>query len=61
MHLTSKTPAVEAGASRKRCGGCFREPSTAMGMQAQFRIGAHHVRPECAATVATLTFGGGAQ
>ncbi len=47
------------GASRKSCGGLFRDPSTAVDVQAQFLIAAHHIRPEMAAMMAALVFGGG--
>lgn len=46
--------------------GCDRLPGashpshTPLAMQAQFLIEAHHVRPELAAKVAALAFGGGA-
>lgn len=47
------------GASRKSCGGLFRDPFTADGLQAQFLIAAHHIRPEMATMMAALVFGGG--
>ena len=46
------------GVSRKRCGGCFRDPLSPLSLQSQFLIAAHHVRPELAGIVATLVFDG---
>lgn len=50
----------KGGASRNSCGGWFRDSSTPLAAQAQFLILARHVRPEIAAPVASLAFGGGA-
>ncbi len=47
-----------ARASRNSCGGFFRDPLTPIHMQAQFLVAMHHVRPELAAMVAALAFGG---
>jgi hypothetical protein len=47
------------GASRNSFAGLFRAPSTAADVQAQFLIAAHHIRPEMAAMMANLIFGGG--
>ena len=58
MPQKSKTPAA-TGASRDSFGGLSRNPSNPVAMQAQFLIAAHHVRPEMAAIVASLAFGGG--
>lgn len=49
-----------ARASRNSCGGRFRDNSSAHAIQAQFLIVAHHVRPELAAMLASMAFGGGA-
>jgi hypothetical protein len=46
------------GASRNSCGGCFRDSLSPLTIQAQFLIAAHQVRPELAAMVAALAFGG---
>lgn len=51
---------LAGGASRNSFGGWFRDPLTPLHGQAQFLVGAHHVRPELATTVAALAFGGGA-
>lgn len=59
MPLTSETPR-NGGASRNSCGGWFRDCLSPLALQSQFLIAAHHVRPELAATVAALAFGGGA-
>jgi hypothetical protein len=58
MPLKCETP-HDGGASRKRCGGCFRDPSTPRVLQTQFLIGACQVRPELAAMLAAFVFGGG--
>lgn len=59
MPQKSKTPAG-TGASRDSFTGLSRSTSSSLSIQAQFLIAAHHVRPELASMVATLTFGGGA-
>jgi hypothetical protein len=59
MPQKSETPRG-GGASRNSFPGCFREPFSPFAVQAQFLITAHHVRPELAAMVAALAFGGGA-
>jgi hypothetical protein len=46
------------GVSRNSCGGCFRDSLTPHNLQVQFLIAAHHVRPEFAAMIAALAFGG---
>ncbi len=38
--------------------GASSESNTPLGLQSQFLIGACHVRPELAAMLATLAFGG---
>ena len=60
MPQKSKTPAG-TGASRDSFAGLSRSLSNPSTIQAQFLIAAHHVRPELAAMVASLAFGGGAQ
>jgi hypothetical protein len=57
MPQKSKTPAG-TGASRDSFAGLSRSLPTPLTMQAQFLIAAHHVRPELAAMVAALAFGG---
>lgn len=57
MHQKSETPR-SGGASRNSCGGWFRGPNTPHEVQTQFLIAMHHVRPELAAIVASLAFGG---
>ena len=57
MPQKSETPR-NGGASRNSCGGCFRDSLSPLTIQAQFLIAAHQVRPELAAMVAALTFGG---
>lgn len=61
MPRTYKTPAVEAGASRDSCAGNSRFPHTLEAYQAQFLTCAYAVRPEMAAMLTALAFGGGAQ
>lgn len=48
----------DGGASRKSCGGLFRDSSIGDDLQAQFLIAAHHIRPELAAMMAAFIFGG---
>jgi hypothetical protein len=60
MPHKSETRAGKARASRNSCGGWFRDPLSPFTLQSQFLIAAHHVRPELAAMVAALAFGGGA-
>ncbi|MFW2448612.1 MAG: hypothetical protein ACN4E6_14925 [Qipengyuania pacifica] len=59
MPSTSKTPAG-TGASRDSFAGLSLPFSNLDTTQAQFLIAAHHVRPEMAAMIAALAFGGGA-
>lgn len=61
MGPTCKTPAVEAGASRDSFGGRSQTLPTVQAYQVQFLTMAHAVRPEWAAMMAALAFGGGAQ
>lgn len=60
MSPTYKTPAGEAGASRDGFGGPSHSLPTVQAYQVQFLTLAHAVRPEWAAMVAALAFGGGA-
>jgi hypothetical protein len=48
----------KGGASRNQLGGWLRDPLTPLALQSQFLIGAHHIRPELAAMLPTLAFGG---
>jgi hypothetical protein len=59
MPQKCETP-LRGGASRNMLAGWFQDPSTPLTAQAQFLIAAHHIRPEIAALVASLAFGGGA-
>lgn len=59
MPQKSETRAVEARASRNSCGGWFRDPLNPCTLQSQVLIAAHNVRPELAAMIAALAFGGG--
>lgn len=59
MPQKSETRAIQARASRNSCGGWFRDPISPWTLQSQFLIAAHHVRPEMAAMIAALAFGGG--
>lgn len=58
MPPTSKTPPIEGGASRGQLGGWSHPVPTLGGYQAQFLMLAHAVRPELAAMLAGLAFGG---
>jgi hypothetical protein len=60
MPRTCKTPADQAGASRDSCGGRSQTLPTVQAYQVQFLTMAHAVRPEWAAMMAALAFGGGA-
>ena len=57
MHRKSEARAG-ARASRDSYGGWFRGPLTPLEAQVQFLIAAHQVRPEMAAMIAALAFGG---
>ena len=50
----------KGGASRNSCGGWLRDSSTPLTLQTQTLIACYAVRPEMAALVAMLAFGGGA-
>ena len=60
MPPTSKTPAVEAGASRDSCGGRSHPLPSLDAYRAQILTAAYAVRPDMAVMVAALAFGGGA-
>lgn len=60
MPQKCETRADEARVSRNSCGGWFRDPLSPRILQSQFLIAAHNVRPEMAAMIAALAFGGGA-
>lgn len=59
MPPKSETP-HKGGASRNMFGDWSSCPSSPSDLQVQTLIALHHVRPEIAATVAALAFGGGA-
>lgn len=59
MARTSKTPALQAGASRDQLGGCSHPFDSLEAQQAQFLTLAYAVRPEWAAMLAAAAFGGG--
>lgn len=58
MPQKSKTPAGKAGASRDQIGVWSHPNPTVAALQVQTLILAHAVRPELAAMVAALAFGG---
>lgn len=58
MPHKSEAPADRAGATRDLLGGWSRSLPTLQGYQAQILIAAHNVRPEMAAMIAALAFGG---
>jgi len=60
MRQKCETRAVEARASRNSCGGWFRDPFSPLDVQTQFLVAMHNIRPEMAAMIAALAFGGGA-
>ena len=49
----------KGGASRNSCAGWFRDSSTPLSLQTQTLIACYAVRPELAALLASLVFGGG--
>lgn len=54
-----ETPlAATGGASRNQRGGCLRDPLTLSAYRAQHLIAEHGIRPDLAAMVASLAFGG---
>lgn len=58
MAHKSEAPAARTGATRDKLGGWSRILSTLGTYRGQFLIGAQHVRPELAAMIAALAFGG---
>lgn len=60
MPQTSKTPAVDAGASRDSCGGRSQSLLSLDAYRAQFLTAAYAIRPEMAVMLAAHAFGGGA-
>lgn len=60
MPLTCKTPAG-TGASRDSFAGLSLRLSTPFAMPVQLLIAMHHVRPELAAMLAILAYGGHGQ
>ena len=59
MNQKSEAPR-NGGASRNSFGGCFRDTLSPLGIQVQFLIASHHVRPELAVMLVAIAFGGGA-
>lgn len=59
MPQTSKTPAVQAGASRDGFAGASHPSSSLEAYRAQFLTLAYALRPEVAVMLAALAFGGG--
>jgi hypothetical protein len=57
MPQKCETPAG-TGASRNSLVRCFRDCLNPNDLQSQFLIAAYHVRPDLAATLASLAFGG---
>ena len=58
MPLTNETPPLQGGASRESCGGQSHAVPSPPFIQVQFLIAAHAIRPELAAMLAALVFGG---
>ena len=59
MPHIDETPAGSlAGVSCNQLGGCLRDTVTLSAYRAQHLIAAHGIRPELAAMVASLAFGG---
>lgn len=58
MPQKCETPHI-GGVSRNSCAGSFRDWLTSLNLQVRFLIAAHNVRPEVAAMIAALVFGGG--
>lgn len=60
MAQTNETPAGSqlAGVSCNQLGGCLQESLTLSAYRAQHLIAAHGIRPDLAATVASIAFGG---
>ncbi len=60
MPRTKDAPPVEGGASCESCGGLSRDAFNPPFVQVQFLIAVHAIRPEQAAVLAALIFGGNA-
>ena len=60
MSPEMQNPGVQAGASRNQLGGWLRPSLTLSAYRAQHLISTYDMRPELAALVASLAFGGGA-
>jgi hypothetical protein len=60
MPQTNETPADKAGASCESCGGQSHNAFNPPVIQVQFLIAGHAIRPEQAAMLAALIFGGAA-
>lgn len=59
MRQKSETPlAATGGASCNQLAGCLRDPPTLSAYRAQHLIAEHGIRPELAAMVASIAFGG---
>ncbi len=60
MPQTNETPAgvQTAGVSCNQRGGCLQETLTLSSFRAQHLIAAHGIRPDLAAMVASIAFGG---
>ena len=60
MSPDMQNPGVQAGASRNRLGSRLHPSLTLSAYRAQHLISTYAMRPELAALVASLAFGGGA-
>lgn len=59
MHQKSETPlAATGGASCNQLSGCLQETLTLSAYRAQHLIAEHGIRPDLAAMVASIAFGG---
>lgn len=59
MRQISETPAgSNAGVSCNHLGGCLHDPLTLSAYRAQHLIAEHGIRPDLAAMMASLAFGG---
>jgi len=59
MPHIDETPARSlAGVSCNQLGGCLQENLTLSALRAQYLIAEHGIRPELAAMVASIAFGG---
>ena len=60
MHQTNETPAGShlAGVSCNQLGGCLQDTLTLSAYRAQHLIAEHGIRPDLAAMMASLAFGG---